>query len=111
MELELIVEKRLSAQVVFVVHFFLFNIPPVKRMFCTWMASQDYEGISGIACELQIAAGKILSFISCCVTYRQLSVLWGSFCRLLPMIMSQVITSMWMQGFFVYENVCFPLVR
>ena len=33
MELELIVEKWLSAQVVFVVHFFLFNIPPVKRMF------------------------------------------------------------------------------
>ena len=34
MELELTVGKRLSARVVFVVHF-LFNILPVKRMFCT----------------------------------------------------------------------------
>ena len=54
MEPELIVEKWLSAQVVFVYHFYLFNIPPVKRMFFTWMASQDSEGISRIACELQM---------------------------------------------------------
>ena len=33
MELEFIVGKWLSAQVVFVYHFYLFNILPVKRMF------------------------------------------------------------------------------
>ena len=98
MELEFIVGKLLSAQVVLVSHFYWFNIPPVKRMFYR-MASQVSEGISRIARDLQIAAGKTLSFICCCVLHRQFAALRGSFCRLLPVIMSQVLTFMWMQGF------------
>ena len=98
MELEFIVGKWLSAQVVFVSHFYWFNIPPVKRMFYR-MASQVSEGISRIARDLQIAAGKTLSFICCCVPHRQFAALRGCSCRLLPVIMSQVLTFMWMQGF------------
>ena len=64
MELGFIVGKRLSIQVVFVSHFYWFYIPSVKKN-----VLQDgiavSEGISRIACELQIVAGKILSLLLC----------------------------------------------
>ena len=60
MGLELSVEKRLAARVVFVIHFLCY-IPPVKRMFCTLWHRKSPKVFLGIACELQIAAGKFLS--------------------------------------------------
>ena len=86
MELEFIVGKWLFAQVVFVSHFYWFNILPVKRMLYR-MVSQVSEGISRIARDLQIAAGKTLSFICCCVLHRQFAAPRGSFCLLLSVIM------------------------
>ena len=82
------------------------NIPPMKRMF-TWMASQYSEGISRIAMWITNAAGKNLFSIGCCVPYRQLAALRGSCCCLLPMILSQVVTPMWMQGFVFTKMFCF----
>ena len=106
MELGSIVGKRLSTQVVFVPHFSWSYIPSVKKN-----VLQDgiavSEGISRIARELQIVAGKILSLLLC--TSSAVAALRGSFCRPATCDYVSIINPYVDARVSVYENVCFPL--
>ena len=108
MELGSIVGKRLFTQVVFVPHFSWSYIPSVKKN-----VLQDgiavSEGISRIARELQIVAGKILSFICCCLLHRQCAALRGSSCRPAACDYVSIVNPYVDARVSVYENVCFPL--